>query len=241
MKIIVLGDTHGRQFWKYIVNTQKFDKLVLLGDYFDSWDISVEDQVKNFLDILEYKKNHPDKMVLLLGNHDIHYFPFIGDTGTSGYQNRTRTLISHILDENKHLFTMAYKEGQYLFTHAGVTPTWLDIHLGENTWEIKTIEQHVNDIWKHKPLSFCFKNYDGRAESSGDNPWQSPVWVRPRSLMRDAAAFKRDIIQVVGHTGMKVIDQKGKATGGRYYFIDTLGTSREYLVIEDGTLKTERL
>jgi hypothetical protein len=43
-------------------------------------------------------------------------------------------------------------------------------------------------------------------------------------------------IQVVGHTQVKHLDLVGaeKAAGGRYYLIDCLGTSGEYMIIEDG-------
>jgi hypothetical protein len=44
--------------------------------------------------------------------------------------------------------------------------------------------------------------------------------------------LKKHIIQVVGHTGQRQIDIKGMATGGRYYFIDTLHTSGEYLIYQ---------
>jgi hypothetical protein len=44
--------------------------------------------------------------------------------------------------------------------------------------------------------------------------------------------LRKQIRQVVGHTIYKQIDINGHATGGRYYFIDTM--PREYLIIEDG-------
>ncbi len=52
--------------------------------------------------------------------------------------------------------------------------------------------------------------------------------------------LKKDYIQIVGHTGMKKLDLKGsdQFTGGRYYFIDTMETSGDYLIIEDGKLRT---
>jgi hypothetical protein len=46
------------------------------------------------------------------------------------------------------------------------------------------------------------------------------------------ATLRTQIRQVVGHTIKKQIDIKGGATGGRYYFIDTM--PREYLIVEDG-------
>ena len=52
--------------------------------------------------------------------------------------------------------------------------------------------------------------------------------------------LKKDYIQIVGHTQMRRLDLTGsdKFTGGRYYFIDTMDTSGEYLVIEDSILRT---
>ena len=75
MRIVALGDTHGRVLWKEIVAKEKdADKIVFIGDYFDThYDISVDQQIQNFKEILEFKKNNMDQVVLLLGNHDFHY------------------------------------------------------------------------------------------------------------------------------------------------------------------------
>jgi hypothetical protein len=51
--------------------------------------------------------------------------------------------------------------------------------------------------------------------------------------------LRNQVIQVVGHTTRKQIDIEGKATGGRYYFIDTL--PREYLIIKDGVVSLGKL
>ena len=48
--------------------------------------------------------------------------------------------------------------------------------------------------------------------------------------------LRKKVIQVVGHTQVERVDTKGGATGGRYYFMDSLGTSGEYMIIEDGEL-----
>ena len=86
MKTLVLGDTHGTSFWKLITNIEKPDRVIFIGDYFDSFDIKLDEQLQNFLDIMEYKKSSGVDVICLIGNHDHHYFPEIGDTGTSGYQ-----------------------------------------------------------------------------------------------------------------------------------------------------------
>lgn len=56
MKTIVLGDIHGRRVWMDVVNTQTFDKVVFLGDYVDSFDVSGKDQLENLMDIVAFKK-----------------------------------------------------------------------------------------------------------------------------------------------------------------------------------------
>jgi metallophosphoesterase superfamily enzyme len=85
MKTIVLGDTHGRSNWKLAVHQDNPDRVIFIGDYFDSFNIKGEEQLNNFLDIIEYKKTSGKEVIMLIGNHDHHYFPEVGDTGTSGY------------------------------------------------------------------------------------------------------------------------------------------------------------
>jgi hypothetical protein len=45
--------------------------------------------------------------------------------------------------------------------------------------------------------------------------------------------LRKQVIQVVGHTQVSKIDVDGKADGNRYWFIDCLGTSGQYMVIDD--------
>jgi hypothetical protein len=51
--------------------------------------------------------------------------------------------------------------------------------------------------------------------------------------------LRKQIRQVVGHTGQRQIDIEGKSTGGRYYFIDTI--PREYLIVIDGVVSSGKL
>ena len=73
--ILVCGDIHGRRFWKKpCENIEDYDKVIFLGDYLDPYDfegITVIDAIKNFEEIIEFKKNNVDKVILLLGNHDM--------------------------------------------------------------------------------------------------------------------------------------------------------------------------
>lgn len=92
----------------------------------------------------------------------------------------------------------------------------------------------INDLFKNQPRKFGFFGFD----PYGDNITQGPIWVRPRSLMRDSVP---DYVQIVGHTTMKRIESKNyNEQKAQFWFIDTLGTSGEYLVIENGKINVQK-
>ncbi|HSC52599.1 MAG TPA: hypothetical protein VLC98_03210 [Phnomibacter sp.] len=117
-----------------------------------------------------------------------------------------------------------------MFTHAGVTKTWLT----NNGYAADgSIESFINDLFKARPLSFKFTM--GITESySGDDICQTPIWVRPESLCIDAVDH---FIQVVGHT----VQEKIRAVCHRIVLIDTLGISRQFLCIENGEMEVMEL
>ena len=241
MRTVVIGDTHGRSNWKLAIHQEKPDRVIFIGDYFDSFELSGVEQIDNFKQIIKYKEDNPQvEVVMLIGNHDHHYFPEVGYTGTSGYQSGIAPSITQVVDENRHHLQMAYGFGDYLFTHAGISPVWMDKVFGPDDWSKENIVVDINEMFRYKPRAFDFTGL----EPSGDNAIQTPIWIRPRSLMsankKHPKGLKKDYIQIVGHTQMRRLDLDGsdKFTGGRYYFIDTMDTSGQYLVIEDNKLRT---
>jgi len=241
MKTVVIGDIHGRSVWKLIYETEKPDRMIFIGDYFDSFDIRGVDQLSNFQDIIAFKESGVCEVVMLIGNHDHHYFPEVGDTGTSGYQHMLSPSIQYVVDQNRKHLQMAYQTGEYLFTHAGVSSKFMDnLFNDEFGWKVENIAIDLNEMFKYKPKEFEFgiNSKVQYLDSYGDNEDQSPIWIRPKSLMRaNKDTLRKQVIQIVGHTEQRQIDKKGGATGGRYYFIDTLGTSGEYMITENDEIK----
>jgi predicted MPP superfamily phosphohydrolase len=241
MKTVCIGDLHGRSDWKLAIHQEEpIDRVIFIGDYFDSFNISGVEQINNFKEIIRYKESNPQvEVIMLIGNHCHHYFPEIGYTGTSGYQSRIAPSITQVIDENRHHLQMAYGFGEFLFTHAGVSPVFMDQVFGENDWSIENVVVDLNELFKYKPKAFEFNGFD----AYGDNTTQTPIWIRPRSLMsankKHKKSLRKDYIQIVGHTQMKRLDLEGsdKFTGGRYYFVDTMETSGDYLIIEDDKLR----
>lgn len=241
-KTIVIGDIHGRSVWKLIVNMEKPDRVIFIGDYFDSFDIKGLDQLSNFQDIIAYKESGECEVIMLIGNHDHHYFPEIGDTGTSGYQNTFAPSIQYIIGENRKHLQMAYQMDEFLFSHAGVSSAFMDSVFGVYGWSVDDITTILNDQFEYKPKTFEFgmavnMNKMFNLDPKGDDEEQSPIWIRPKSLMKaNYDTLRKQVIQVVGHTQVREIDTKGSSTGNRYWFIDCLGTSGQYMIINDNEI-----
>jgi len=226
MKTVILGDTHGRRHWEQIVIDEAPDRVIFIGDYFDAYDdYTAVEQMHNFKEIIEYKESGKAEVIILIGNHDYHYMRGITEH-YSGYQAGARPAIEQLLYENRQHMQMAYGMNGFIFTHAGVSYDWLQLHGYDNE---SNLIDWINDMWKYKPNAFAFVGRD----PYGDSKISSPIWIRPYSLQQANRDTLRDqFIQVVGHTTQGKIDTEGKSTGGRYYYIDTLGTSGQYMVLE---------
>lgn len=231
-KTVVLGDTHGRPYWKEIVAKENPNRVIFIGDYFDSYNnYTAAEQMDNFKQIVEYKQLGEVEVIMLVGNHDYHYMRGVSEH-YSGYQIRSAPAIQQLLEDNKEHLQMCYQQCEYLFSHAGISHDWLTIQ----GYSIEDdVVEWVNDKFTFTPNVFKFAGWD----PYGDSVTSSPIWIRPFSLLssNNDTFLKEKYIQVVGHTEVTKIDVKGKATGGKYYLIDSLNTSGEYMSIEDCKLK----
>lgn len=239
-KTLIIADIHGRDTWKLMIERENPDRVIFLGDYMDSFDIAGIDQIHNFKEIIKYKESNKSEVIMLIGNHDHHYFPEIGYNGTSGYQRGIAPNITQIINENRHHLQICYKMNEFLFTHAGVSNIFMDQVFGSDGWSVDNLAEELNELFKYKPKAFEFNGFD----PYGNNKQQTPIWIRPGSLIsvNKEHELKKKYIQIVGHTAVKHIDIEGKATGGRYYFVDTLNNINiEYVTIIDNIVKLNTL
>jgi hypothetical protein len=237
---VIIGDSHGRDLWKQIVEIESdADRIIFLGDYFDSFDLPGVVQLQNFLDIVEFKKNSDKEVVLLFGNHDYHYMPGFTGIGYSGYQAGMAYQFRDAIEQNLPHLQMVYLFDDVLCSHAGISMEWVERHFPNteitNLQSVSMLVDTINDHFKFKPGIFEFNGWN----SYGDNTYQTPIWIRPASLMKvnKNTVLKDTVIQVVGHTQVKNIFESVKATekamGGRYYLNDAIETNG-YLVHQDG-------
>lgn len=243
MKLIAVGDVHGRDFWKKVADKEKdFDKFVFIGDYFDNFPPhTIDSIVNNFLEIVKFKEANPDKVELLLGNHDFHYLPSVyrGKDSYSGYDGFVHGHVGDILSQMiKHgEIKVAYKyNDDTLFSHAGISKTWLNrVGLEETN---KDIDVAINKKFLAEPELFRF--YDGDTSGYGEHSSQGPLWIRPHSLLPDKLA---KYIQVIGHTEPnteKITNSPRQVDGSCLVCID-VPKSGEYLVIEDELMTNRKI
>lgn len=132
--LMVIPDIHGRAFWKDSVTAHgnDVDKIIFLGDYVDRYEdegISRKDELNNFKEIVKFKLDNADKVVLLLGNHCLHYI-FDSFPRSTRYSSSNAYTYRDIYTTNRNLFKLAHEETidnrKYLFTHAGVMRSWYE-------------------------------------------------------------------------------------------------------------------
>ena len=122
--IIVIGDVHGRTSWRKIVERHTGCRFVFLGDYCDPYEkMPGEAVLDNLMEIIRFKQAHPDEVVLLLGNHDVHYIDY-GAPLCSRINLELAWQLREIFTEHADCFQCAHSERGILFTHAGVSEAW---------------------------------------------------------------------------------------------------------------------
>lgn len=247
MKTLVLGDIHGRTIWKDIIEKENPDRVIFLGDYVSTHEgISSGQQLSNLGDILDYKEENPDKVILLRGNHDTQHLGYHwaecsgwngevwGKMSQSEFKERFLNLSQWIyIDENL----------KTIFSHAGVSTRWLqDVEkylvrtrgpqYDDGTIDLDVLLELINTIEPNELFGFRPSNcYD----MCGTSSTQPPTWIRPETL-RSCNVVGYD--QVVGHTPHRKISKMVQATKGKQtiWLCDSL-EFENYLIIEDGEFK----
>ena len=126
-KILICPDVHGRKFWhKAMEMIDEVDQVVFLGDYLDPYPregITFEDALTELEGILAFKEGYPDKVVLLVGNHDMLYIKteFMDCSRLNVWR---RVEVHDLFMNNIDKFQLIHEVDNYLFSHAGVYLEW---------------------------------------------------------------------------------------------------------------------
>ena len=195
MKVLVIPDLHCREFWKDAVKDWD-DPIVFLGDYVDpySYEWDEDEQMPNpvdyLLEVICFKDCNPDRVTLLLGNHDQHYINTNLDGSRKNYSLQDKLYDLYTTD--KEYFQIAKQIDDTLFTHAGVSTAWLKRH--ELTLPKTDADIFLNEIYNTTPDIFWEMSW----ERGGWCSTGSPIWHDVREFDCDDILF-----QVFGHTQLR--------------------------------------
>jgi hypothetical protein len=200
-----ISDTHGLGInnFELDINTlskNKDNMIVFMGDYCDSFNFTNEQHINSLLEIIQLKKENPNNVILLLGNHDIAYWYKLDKkfTGISGYRVSYAYDLYDIFNTNKDLFQIAYQYNNYLWTHAGVQNYWF-----KNIFIATKEEKKTNDIAGLLNNHFLVNNNSlfvvGKMRG-GYNRVGGPFWCDERELYNSPI---KGYTQIIGHTLQK--------------------------------------
>lgn len=139
MRTIIIADLHNQTEWvNDFLATQGYDRVVFLGDYFDSAGDTPYEARRTALWLKQMLKD--PRNVLLLGNHDLQYvFPRNEALRVPGFHPAKARAIMDILTPAEWArFRLFHLEQGFLLSHAGIcrelfarpdgqiTPQWLE-------------------------------------------------------------------------------------------------------------------
>jgi len=197
MKYQFFGDTHGETHWKELVNPECIQ--VFLGDYFSPYrGQSFEQCMNNFMEILKFKEDHPET-ILLLGNHDEDHWHI--QEHYSRFDPEHVDIISQVFEEEKEKFQVAVAIGNYLVTHAGVSKEWCNRILPDVEINPQSLAEAINKKWLDgKYTVFDFRHNSTGWDCYGTSEIQGPMWLRWNTLQSHNVFKKTPYKQIVGHT-----------------------------------------
>ena len=194
-KILIVPDVHGRKFWhKAIEMIDEVDQVVFLGDYLDPYShegITFEDALIELEGILAFKEDYPDKVVLLLGNHDEHYvnLEFMNCSRLNVWR---RVEIHDVFMNNIDKFQLIYEIENYLFSHSGLYKEWMDKY-ELSLDNLKDYKTFLNNRWEVlQDVSYTRGGWDKVG---------SCIWADIRESVENE--LYSDKKQIVGHTQME--------------------------------------
>jgi predicted phosphodiesterase len=229
--VVCIGDLHGRTSWKdwpkhipagKSTNIKDYI-LVFVGDYVDSYDLTDQEIFSCLLEVIELKKQYPENVVLLLGNHDVGYFSGV-KFRCSGYRESMASGLRVIFEQNRHLFQYYYVSGSRLISHAGISMDWVRDAISEVV--AKAGPMPYQNSLDGELFSYFMEDVERYMEHLlySDN---GPLWIRPSALASDAFGKYNGMVQVVGHTHMETITTEGSCV-----FIDCLGSEANFYIFE---------
>ncbi len=206
MRTLIIPDVHNHtQNADHWLQTQHYDGVVFLGDYFDDFNDTPGDAINTARWLRARMDSHDD--IFLLGNHDASYlFPDSPELECPGFTRQKSRVIHEIL-QSLHWgrFQLAHFEQGWLMSHAGFHPEWMmkptvKTILARCKMAMSLAKSRVVD-----PILGAGKDRGGEQKIGG------PLWMDWKSLIPIL-----HINQLVGHTPDRAVREKHVAESMNY-------------------------
>jgi predicted MPP superfamily phosphohydrolase len=251
MKILTIGDIHGLDIWKMISDfksengnykaegevlafPENYDLVIYMGDYTDSFTVTNVIIKRNLLDIIEFKKKYGDKVILLLGNHDLQYY-FLGDNRhlCSGFRPEAKYDLHDIFKKNDIYFQAAFQIDNYLWTHAGVHTGWYEyrfkkwlkeFYSSQETFHLNLADQLNEAFEMNADCLFDVGRYRGGFRDVGGPFWMDRFegYKNPLKGYHQIAGHTRSpqikTYNIDDSTSITFVDVLEDATEGPYFY-----------------------
>lgn len=228
LRLLAVGDLHGKSCWQSI-EFALYDRVVFLGDYVDSFHHSDQEILDNLNAVINLKKSLPQKVILILGNHDIQYLHY-PKYSCSGFRPTMQLQLTEIFTQYLHLFQVAYQIKNHLFSHAGISQPWFQKFQSfleiapfmENLEEWDSISEICNAVEQthYRDILHQIGAKRGGSEEYGGMTWadKEEIWDHPLEGYH----------QVVGHTPVPLIEATSYNEETSVTFVDVLGSKEAY-------------
>lgn len=216
-KILIIPDIHHHDapLDIYTLYKDKVDNVVLLGDFFDDFEIPkfdiapYQELYKQLLDLTD------EKVAWVAGNHEMSYTWAREVSGNFDPRYPDYQEIRRMASKIYTLSTPAIKIDNCIFSHAGISNDWIKTFYGkrkdldiDNPDEL--IQAMKDDFWFGKSKIQIFWNDD------------SPLWLRPDWNAKNQYKIFKNCWQFVGHTPVDdiIVDEENKVV-----FLDTFSAT----------------
>lgn len=157
MKILVVPDIHGQNFWiEPCHNWQGF--IVFLRNYHDPFQVSKEKSLENLKQLVEFVINNKDRCTCLLGDHDNYGFSrSIPNQCNHDHYNHNKV---HDLLSKLNLQLIKIVDPNIVFSHSGILPNWLKEHAITNWYDVEFLDinnEALSDVSPYR--GGVFANY----------------------------------------------------------------------------------
>ena len=227
IKLLLIPDVHGRDFWREPVMDNLDKKIVFLGDYVDPFpdeNIPADKVISTLTEIIGLAHDN-DNITLLLGNHDAGY-AIDPEICSCRRDWRRYNTISEIFKNDIDIFDVAYEttinKKRFLITHAGVRyDTWIKYNSYIFPKGFRVTAKNLNAMFHsdepETKRGFVLSLRDMSYYRGGYETYGSLLWADLREFANTQEYNRRKTIQVVAHTRLKGV---GINFNNRFYCLD---------------------